>query len=98
MHGRTCLFGVNNVWNAPPVRGPERVKLGRKALHLNQKPQSLTQLIIESSSDEGDVVWEPFGGMCTGAVASLQLHRRCYSAEILPEFYEAAVKRLQTFS
>ncbi|MFX4300903.1 DNA methyltransferase [Alicyclobacillus tolerans] len=93
----TCLFGVNNVWDEPPIRGQERVKIGSKALHLNQKPLSLTKLIIESSSDEGDVVWEPFGGMCTGAIASLELNRRCYSAEILPEFYDVAAKRLEDF-
>ncbi len=90
-----CLFGINNVWNEPPIRNKERVKVGSKAVHLNQKPLSLTRTIIESSSEPGDVVWEPFGGMCTGAIASRQLHRKCYSAEILADFYHSAVHRLE---
>lgn len=93
-----CLFGINNVWTEPPVRNGERMKNGSKAIHANQKPVSLMRIIIESSSDKGDVVWEPFGGMCTATIASLQLGRRCFSAEILPEFYELAKKRLEAWN
>jgi site-specific DNA-methyltransferase (adenine-specific) len=89
-----CVFGVNNVWTEPPVRGDERLKNGLTVLHSNQKPLSLIKLAVESSSDEGDVVWEPFGGMCTVAVASLQLRRRCFSAEVVPEFFEIAKARV----
>lgn len=90
-----CLFGVHNVWNEPPVNGKERIKQGNNRLHANQKPLRLIELTIEASSDPGDVVWEPFGGTCTAAVASLRLGRRCYSAELLPDFYEVAVPRLE---
>ncbi len=51
--------------------------------------------IIEATSDPGDVVWEPFGGLCTGAVAAFRTGRQCYSAEILPEFYALATERLR---
>jgi len=89
-----CAFGVSNVWTEPPVRGEERLKNGLAVLHANQKPLSLIKLSVEASSDEADVVWEPFGGMCTVAVACLQLHRRCFSAEVVPEFFEIAKGRL----
>lgn len=92
----SCAFGVHNVWSEPPVRNGERIKNGAKAVHLNQKPLSLSKLIILASSEEGDVVWEPFGGMCTTAIASLQLKRRSYSAEILPHFFQLACERLET--
>ena len=45
-------------------------------------------------TDPGDLVWEPFGGLCTAAVASLRLGRRCEAAEIDPEFYGLAIGRL----
>ena len=94
-----CLFGVQNVWNEPPVHGPERVKgANGRPFHANQKPLSLMRTIIEASSDEGDAVWEPFGGMCTAAVAALEMGRRCESAEILPEFFEVASQRLMNAS
>jgi site-specific DNA-methyltransferase (adenine-specific) len=89
-----CIFGVNNVWTEPPVRGDERLKNGLAPLHANQKPLSLIRLTVESSSDVGDVVWEPFGGMCTVAVACLELRRQCFSAEVIPEFFEIAKARL----
>lgn len=92
-----CEVGVTNVWREPPVRGRERLKHRFKCLHMNQKPLRLMELIIRLSSDEGDVVWEPFGGLCSAAIASHKLGRRCLSAEVLPEFYEAAARRLETY-
>ncbi|MDA8334420.1 MAG: DNA methyltransferase [Peptococcaceae bacterium] len=89
-----CLFGIQNVWNEPPMHGDERIKNGVKSLHANQKPLSLTKIIISASSDIGDVVWEPFGGMCTGALASKILKRRCFSAELIDKFYRLAVQRV----
>ncbi len=90
--------GVTNVWSHPPVRGPERLKIKSKCLHSNQKPLKLVELTIKLASDKGDVVWEPFGGLCTAAIASLKLDRKCYSAEINPEVYKLAVARIKTFS
>lgn len=89
-----CPVGATNVWSEPPLRGAERVKAGSSSAHRNQKPVAITQMIIGASSDPGDVVWEPFGGLCTAAVASARLGRRCRSAEIRQEFYDLAAARL----
>lgn len=91
-----CLFGINNVWREPPVRGAERIKNGSKSLHMNQKPLRLVERTIRASSDPGDVVWEPFGGMATGAVAMLRTDRRGYAAEINSSFFKLAAERLRT--
>lgn len=87
--------GLTNVWDEPPVRGIERLKNGLAALHDNQKPLKLLRRIIKASSDANDVVWDPFGGLCSVSIAAMQLKRRCYSAEINEEYYELARKRLQ---
>jgi DNA modification methylase len=89
-----CEPGVTNVWQEPALRNAERIKSGKKALHTNQKPLNLTELLIRLCTDENDVVWEPFGGLCTAAIASYRLGRRCYSAEINRQFYEVAISRL----
>lgn len=47
------------------------------------------------TSDENDVVWDPFGGLCTSAIASLELNRKCYSAEINPSVFEVASERIR---
>ena len=89
-----CGVGITNVWTEPQVRGEERVKTGHKSVHMNQKPLRLLERIILASSDPGDVVWEPFGGLCSTAVAALNMERQCYSAEILEDYYAAALNRL----
>lgn len=91
-----CDHGITNVWGEPPVRGAERLKdTESKCVHTNQKPLRLLKRIIAASTDVGDCVWEPFGGLCSVAVACLQSARRCYSAEIRREFFDLAVKRLE---
>ncbi len=96
-----CEVGVTNVWRAPQVAGSERIQGFREgmkykfsSLHGSQKPLGFIERCIRSSTDAGDTVWEPFGGLCPGAVASLRLGRRYVGAEIVPEFYAAAVERL----
>lgn len=99
----TCDIGVTNVWHEPQVGGSERIQGERNgmkykfsSLHGSQKPLKLIERNIRSSSDEGDVVWEPFGGLCPGAVICRRLHRHYRAAEIIPEFYLAALERLDS--
>jgi site-specific DNA-methyltransferase (adenine-specific) len=88
--------GVTNVWSEPAVRGAERLKgTDAKCLHSNQKPLKILERIIRASTDPGDVVWEPFGGLCSAAVASLRTGRQCYAAEINPNFHALAEARLE---
>lgn len=97
----TCEVGVTNVWREPQVSGGERIQGERNgmkykysSLHGSQKPLKFIQLAVRTSSDPGDVVWEPFGGLCPGAVVSHHSGRIYRGAEIIPEFYVAAAKRL----
>ena len=96
-----CKVGVTNVWREPQVSGSERIQGTRNgmkykfsSLHGSQKPLKFIDLIIRASTEDGDVVWEPFGGLCPGAVVSHHLGRAYRGAEIIPEFYAAAVERL----
>lgn len=90
-----CPYGVTNVWQREPLRNGERVKLlpGGRAVHLNQKPLDLMERIIVASTDVGDVVWEPFGGLFTGALAARRLGRRAFAAEIDATYYHYGVQR-----
>jgi site-specific DNA-methyltransferase (adenine-specific) len=65
-----------------------------RSLHGSQKPLRFIDLIVRASTDPGDVVWEPFGGLCPGAVVCHHLQRAYFAAEIIPEFYSAAIERL----
>ncbi len=90
-------IGKTNVWDIPALRDKERLKTSNKSIHLNQKPIEIIKMLIEVSSDNKDVVWEPFGGLATGAICSLMLERSCFSAEIDYAVYEIALKRLEGF-
>jgi site-specific DNA-methyltransferase (adenine-specific) len=46
-------------------------------------------------TEPGDVVWEPFGGLCSGSVAAVTLGRRAFAAETDPAFADLAAERLR---
>ena len=93
----TCFTGVTNVWREPAVRGTERLKDENQCVHMNQKPLKLLELCIKASSDPGDVVWEPFGGLCSATLAAHRLKRRAFAAEPVPRFYRLAIRRLEKY-
>lgn len=90
------IHGYTNVWNQPALHGNERLKdfAGHKSLHYNQKPMSIIDYIIRTSSDENDVVWDPFAGLATTALCCRNLNRSCYSAEISETTFKNACNRL----
>jgi len=90
-----CPAGVTNVWDHPPVHGDERIELPSGVSHPNQKPRELMERIVTVSSSRSDVVWEPFGGLCTGVVVATENRRDGYAAEIVDEYVRAARARLE---
>lgn len=91
-----CPHGVTNVWERPALRGKERFKVGNgRAVHLNQKPLDLVRRVIEASSNPGDVVWEPFGGLFTACVAVRELERRAYGCEIDGTYFHYGLSRIR---
>lgn len=92
-----CPHGVTNVWERNALRGKERFKVNGtngKAVHLNQKPLDLMSHIIEASTDEGDVIWEPFGGLFSASIAARRLGRMAFGSEIDPSYFHYALERL----
>jgi hypothetical protein len=92
-----CPHGFTNVWDRPALRGAERFKANGgsgKAVHLNQKPLDLISMIIEASTDTGDVVWEPFGGLFTACIAARRLGRKSFGAEIDETYFHYGLQRL----
>lgn len=92
-----CPHGFTNVWDRPPLSGKERIKApkGTKAAHLNQKPLDLMSLIIEASSDQGDIIWEPFGGLFSASYSASKLGRLARGCEIIPAYFNLGISRFQ---
>lgn len=88
--------GLTNVWEHPPLRNTERVRgTGTAMAHLNQKPLVFMERIVQAATNPLDVVWEPFGGLCSGAIAAGKLGRIAFGAEINANFYQLARKRIR---
>jgi site-specific DNA-methyltransferase (adenine-specific) len=91
-------YGITNVWEVPPLHSRERIKVdgSPKYFHLNQKPLSLMSLIISVSSNEGDVIWEPFGGIFSASLAGHQIGRKVYGAEVDSNIFETGLSRFSS--
>jgi site-specific DNA-methyltransferase (adenine-specific) len=104
----TYEHGLTNVWRRAPLHDGERLKgtLRRAAprvyrptkassAHLNQKPLEFMARLVRAVTHRGDVVWEPFGGLATAAVAAVALGRQAYVAEVDEQFARMAADRLR---
>jgi DNA modification methylase len=63
--------------------------------HPTQKPEGLIERMIRASSNEGDVVLDPFLGSGTTARVCQQLNRSCIGVELNPAYIEMTKKRLE---
>lgn len=72
--------------------------LQRNGLHSIQKPLALIERIIKASSNEGDLVLDPFVGTGTTLVACEKLKRKWMGCEMDPKLVAIAHKRLAQVS
>lgn len=61
-------------------------------------PVKLPAFFIKLTSDEGEIVYEPFSGSGTTIIAAEQLKRRCYAVELKPLYCDVAIKRWEKFT
>ncbi len=81
---------VGDTWDDIPIAaGKER--LG----YPTQKPLALYERIISASSNEGDIVLDPFCGCATTPVAAERLGRQWIGMDIWEKAHETVVDRLQ---
>ncbi|MCF0201782.1 MAG: site-specific DNA-methyltransferase [Bacteroidaceae bacterium] len=66
-----------------------------KNLHDTSKPVPLMRLLIEQSSNEGDIVLDPFMGIGTTALAAKECGRHFIGYEISEQYHRIANERLE---
>ena len=70
---------VGNAWDdISPINSQAAERLG----YPTQKPEALLERIIKASSNEGDVVLDPFCGCGTAVVAAQTLNRRWVGIDV----------------
>jgi len=87
---KSQLKNPSDVWNISLVSGnsPERTD------HPAQFPEEIIKRIIKASTNNGDLVLDPFMGSGTTAVCAQNLGRNYVGYETEKEFIEMANKRL----
>ena len=79
-------------WGSLP--GFYRTVIERNA-HIGGKPLALMRAIIRDYTRRGDIVCDPCAGYGTTLLAALIEGREAIGAEIDPETFDVAVKRLR---
>jgi site-specific DNA-methyltransferase (adenine-specific) len=81
---------MKSVWEIKPPQSWEK-KFGK---HPTQKPVALLERILLASSNEGDLVLDPFAGSGTTALAALKLRRSAIGLELSYDFLHLITQRL----
>lgn len=79
-----------NVWDFPRVR----YRMAEYENHPTQKPIALLERIIKASSNEGDIVLDPFSGTFTTSFVAKSLNRKSIGIEIDEDFTKIGVRRV----
>ncbi len=79
-----------NVWDFSRVR----YRMEEYENHPTQKPIALLERIIKASSNENDLVLDPFSGTFTTCFVAKKLNRNCIGIEIEDEYVKIGLRRL----
>ena len=79
-------MGLTDVWNDIDFYEEKR-------WHPTQKPLKLLERLVKASTNEGDLVLDPFAGGGSTGLACMRLGRRCLLIEKDEKYCEAMVKR-----
>ena len=80
-----------NVWEFARVR----YRMDEYENHLTQKPIALLERIIKASSNEEDLVMDPFSGTFTTCFVAKELGRNSIGIELQDEYVKIGLRRLQ---
>ena len=82
---------VGDTWVIPIVNPMAKERVG----FPTQKPLALLERIIKASSNEGDIVLDPFAGCATACVAAEMLGRKWVGIDLSPKAVELVNMRLK---
>jgi site-specific DNA-methyltransferase (adenine-specific) len=91
--GRRTLSEVDGKRRHTDILQFDRIPAS-KLLHSHEKPEDLIEFLIRKSSNENEIVLDPFCGSGTTAVCAKRLNRKFMTFELERDFIEIANKRL----
>ena len=78
--------GLTNIWKIPPSRNKG---------HVCTFPEKLVENCILPTTEEGDIVLDPFMGAGTTGVVAVKNRRGFVGIERVPEYFETAVENIK---
>ena len=90
-------YGVplDDVWQIDKINNSDKIE---RTGYPTQKPLALYRRIIRASSNLGDIVFDPFAGCATTAIAAEAEGRQWVAADIWPGTFEVTQERLETLA
>ena len=83
---------MKDVWESSLTK-PSEKKCGK---HPTQKPIEILEKIILSSTDEGDLILDPFNGSGTTGIVASRLNRKYIGIEKEKEFLDLTIRRKES--
>ena len=87
MQKTSIICGTKNILRIPNILGNKK--------HPTEKPVELLKLLIENSSNEGDIVMDCFMGSGSTGIACINTNRKFIGIEIDKKYYDIAIERIQ---
>lgn len=89
---------MGDVWKVSRLCGTfgERLKKADGSAHPCQMPESVIERCVLASSNEGDVVVDPFCGTGTTAAVAKRLKRKFWTCDLSAEYVDVARARLES--
>lgn len=85
-------FNGNVVHNVFVCKSPSP----HQRIHPTQKPLDLMEQFVDLFSNEGDFVYDPFGGAATTLIAAASKGRKARSWEMDKDIYQKSCRRIKT--
>lgn len=78
--------GLPNTFNLRNVGNVITVKRAKDSIHPHQKPTELIKILVENSTKEGDLIYDPFMGSGSTLITAKHLGRNYVGSELSNEY------------
>jgi site-specific DNA-methyltransferase (adenine-specific) len=88
---------INDCGTSDVLQFPNKKMKGEdgKTIHDTEKPIDLMKVLIQNSSKENDIVFEPFMGIGSTCIASLLLKRQYIGVELDENYFKISEERIK---
>jgi site-specific DNA-methyltransferase (adenine-specific) len=91
-HKKINNCGTSDVLNFPNKKLKNENK---KTIHDTEKPVGLMEVLIQNSSEEGDMIFDPFMGIGSTGIAAINNKRKFLGIELDEYYFKVAKDRIE---